>query len=199
MRLFLKKALYLATILSLFSCESKISTPQYAMISFAHKPPIYFDAAEIIIDNQYQKQTKDSNNIDDQLPINLSQIANSWAKNRLIANGDNGRLIFTIKNASMVEKNLQKTTGLKGILTIDQDKKYNANIAIEIKVENNNIDKINHAKTIIKVKHSQSVSEKITLNQRHQIWYEMVEKTATDMDIILDKNINIYLKDFIIK
>ncbi len=199
MQLFSKKTLYLISILSLFACESKISTPQYAMISFAHISPIYFNVAEIIIRNDYQKITKATDNIDEQLPIDLSQIANSWAESRLIANGDNGQLIFIIKNASIVEKNLKKTTGLTGILTIDQAQQYNAHISIEIIAKKSNASHSKQAKTAIEVKHSQSVNEKITLNQRSQIWYQMVEKIGIDMDKILDKNIKIYLKDFIIK
>ena len=199
MQLFLKKILYLISIFLLFACESKISTPQYAMISFAHISPIYFDVAEIIIRNDYQKNAKKSNDIENQLPISLSQIANSWADNRLIANGDNGQLIFIIKNASIVEKNLKKTTGLAGILTIDQAQQYNAHIAIELIVEKNIASQKKQAKTTIEVRHSQSVNEKITLNQRSQIWYQMVDKIGIDMDRILDKNIKIYLKDFILK
>jgi len=172
--------------LALAACENRVETPTYADITFAHLPPIALDVADVRVVRVYQP-TRQPPNVETEFPVGLGETAARWAVDRLRAVGDSGTATVRILDASAVERPLDKTDGVAGLFTTDQAEKYDARYLVELAAENP--DRGVAAETTAEVSRTQTVPEGLTLNEREQIWYELTEKMAGDLDRQMERNI----------
>lgn len=172
--------------LTLAACETRVETPTYADITFAHLPPIALDVAEVRVVRAYQP-TRQPPNVETEFPVGLDETAARWAVDRLRAVGDSGTATVRILDASAVERPLEKTDGVAGLFTTDQAEQYDARYLVELSAENP--DRGVAAETTAEVARTQTVPEGLTLNEREQIWYELTEKMAGDLDRQMERNI----------
>lgn len=96
------------------ACTTPVSVPRYADITFAHLPKIKLDVAKITVVEAYENKVTDPN-VEGEFPVPPMQMAAQWAKDRLEPVGTSGELIFTIKDASVVEVPL-KTSDRKSVV-----------------------------------------------------------------------------------
>lgn len=179
-------ALVLGLAAVLTACETRLETPTYADITFAHLPPIALDVAEVRVVRAYQP-TSQPPNVETEFPVGLDDTAARWAIDRLRAVGDSGTATVRILDASAVERPLEKTEGVAGLFTTDQAEKYDARYLVEVSAENPNRGVA--VETTAEVTRTQTVPEGLTLNEREQIWYELTEKMAADLDQQMEQNI----------
>ncbi|MEA1649837.1 hypothetical protein UAJ10_12525 [Nitrospirillum sp. BR 11164] len=153
---------------------------------FADETPITLNVAEIEVVNDYVSPMKPPN-IEYQLQLTPAEVVRLWVQDRLKAAGSSGKARVVIKNASIVEVNLPRTTGVKGWFTTDQSQRYDGRVEVEIQVD---MPAKGYAgSTSVVVTSSQSVSEDVTLNQREKTWSQLVRDMARDMDAQLAKGI----------
>lgn len=190
----LKRAVLTMAVLLLAACETPVSVPRYADITFTHRPPIAVDVAKITVVEAYRGPGA-LPNVEHEFPVPPMRMAARWAKDRLQPVGDSGELIFTIREAPVVEVQLEKSTGLTGIVTTDQAQRYDAKLVVEIAADDPAAGKT--ASTTTQVERSRTVAEDITLNEREAIWYKMVDDMAKDLDAQLDGAMTKYFKAFV--
>lgn len=178
----------------LAACTTPVSVPRYADITFAHLPKIKLDVAKITVVEAYQNQTTPPN-VDGEFPVPPMQMAAQWARDRLEPVGNSGELIFTIKDASVVEVPLKTSTGLTGLVTVDQAQRYDAHLVVEMSAQNP--DAGTTAASATTVERKRTVAEDITLNEREGVWYKMTEELAVDLNKQLEGGLNQFFGAFL--
>lgn len=188
------KMAVLAAGFALAACESVVEVPEYADITFAHLPPINLNVQAVEARSTWRAPL-DANHVEDELPVDLAETAMRWGRDRLQAVGTTGTATLTVLEASMVETKLEKQTGLTGLVTTDQDYRYDAVMTVMISAEDPNAQA--SAETKVTVNRSQTVPEDLTYNERERVWYQMSEKLMADLNERLEKAINTHMVYFL--
>ncbi|NMM45414.1 hypothetical protein HH303_13050 [Rhodospirillaceae bacterium KN72] len=180
--------------LALAACETQVSVPRYADITFRHRPEIALDVAKITVVQAYQSPgTPD--HVEGEFPVPPMRMAANWARDRLKAVGNDGELVFTIREAPVIEVPLNKSTGLTGLLTVDQGERYEAKLVVEMSAANPSLGKTAGSNSTVERK--RTVAEDVTLNEREGIWYKMTEEMAADLDSQMEGALDKYFGAFL--
>jgi len=181
-------------MIMLASCAVTPERPTYAEITFQHLAPLRLDVGEIKIVNEYHSPLK-APNVEHELPVKIDDSLRNWVRDRIQVTGNqNAFAVFTIKDASVVEKPLEKKTGLSGLFTTDQSERYEFRVAAELKVQEVNG---NRAIATADSSRMKTVSEDITLNDREMVYFEQTEIMMREFDVQMEKNIRQFLGDFL--
>ncbi len=183
----------LATLL-VAACETAPKGPTYPDIRFTDAAPIAFQAGSLDVTSTWQSPLKEPN-VEHRFPVSIEQTAKNWANDRLKAAGGAAGMRYTVIEASAIEEDLKKTTGIKGAFTTDQTERYTAKITVKLEVFNNATGSAGEA--TVTVQRHQTVGEDYTVNQRNQIWYDLTRDLAKDLDAKMEaeirKNLGLFL------
>ena len=114
-----------------------------------------------------------------------------WAENKFYIEGQEGRLILKVIEASISEKNLKIREGIKDIFFIDQDLEISIKLKIRLEVYGNENNLIASVQSYSKTNFS--LPERITLNEKKRQIYEAKKKVFSDLEKSLFKEIKIKL------
>lgn len=162
---------------------------------FGNRPVITLDVAEIEVVNTYVAPLQPPN-VEHTLSVTPAESVRLWVQERLKAGGTTGKLRVTIKQASIVEVQLPRTTGIKGWFTTDQTQRYDGTLSVGLQIEQPAKNFLGSTEST--VTSSKSVSEDVTLDQRQVTWDVMVHEMARDMDSQLSQGIRNNLADVIL-
>lgn len=175
---------------ALAGCVKAPPTPTYPDITFEHLSPMYLNVGEIRIVDEFRAPLQRPH-VEHELPVSLNQAIRNWVRDRLKTTGNSGAVaIVTIKDASALEKELEKEKGLRGLVTKDQSELYEFHALVEIRV--NDISGSSAVATA-EARRSKSVPEGITLNQREQMYYAQVKALMQAFDVEMERNIRAYM------
>jgi hypothetical protein len=186
--------LILLLFLVVAACETPIERRAFSEITFVHLPPILLDVAAIDVIVAYQPSLK-SSNVEHEFPVPPVTAAQRWAADRLQAVGTSGRAVVTIIEASVVEVALKKSTGLKGLFTVDQSERYDARVRLT--VEAVDVNRQVKARAEAEAQRSRTVGEGITLAAREKTWFLLTEALMADFDGAMEEQIRKYLVGFL--
>ena len=176
------------------SCRAPPEPPDFPPIRFVDAGPIRLDVGRIAVVEEYRPPLA-APNVEHVFPVQPAAAVAQWARDRLRAVGADGRAELVIRDASVVEVALRKTTGLRGVLTTDQSERYDASIEVELRI----IDGLNrrrgHATAI--AKRSRTVPEDITMTGREKVWYAMTRAMMKAIDQALQRQIRKGLAAFV--
>ncbi len=167
--------------------------PQFADITFSHLSPLAFDVAEIRIATPY-REPLDAPHVGELFPVTPSRAARRWAEDRLRAVGERGTVTLTIRESSAVETELERTEGLKGLLTKDQSQRYEVTIDMQIEAFDPVGPRV--AKASARAVRGSTVPEDATVNEREKVWYRLTEETINALDKTLTQQIEQHLAGF---
>ena len=176
----------LAVGVALSACQMPPPQPRFPEITFQHLPPVKLDVREVKVEQAYLPPNE-APNVEHLFPVRPGAAAERWARDRLVAAGPGRRARYIVREASVVEVALKTSDGLQGAITIEQSERYDARIVVEVQIIAEN-GQSEGALTVEAVR-SRSVPEDLTLNQREQVWFEMTEALARDLDAVLEKTI----------
>ncbi len=180
--------------LLLSACAETPKEQSFAEITFRHLPPIKLDVGEIKYVSEF-KATLTPPHVEHELPVKIDQSVQRWVRDRLQPAGNPGAYaVVTLKDASVVEKKLQKNSGLSGFFTNDQSDQYEFHVLAEIKVVT-----VNGSKGLVTAEafQSKTVSEDATLNERDQMFFMKTETLMHDFNKQMEKNIYTFLKPYL--
>ena len=185
-------ATFLALLMTvaLAGCVKAPPSPTYPEITFQHLNPLYLNVGEIKVVNEFTPTLKPPH-VEHELPVKIDQSVRNWVRDRLRTTGNSGAVAtITIKDASAVEKELPKESGLKGLVTKDQSELYEFHLLVELK-----ITEISGASGFVTAEatRTKSVPEGITLNQREKTYFLQVEALMQAFDQEMEKNIRKFL------
>ncbi|MEQ8966647.1 MAG: hypothetical protein RID91_12540 [Azospirillaceae bacterium] len=159
---------------------------EFPSIGFENRPVIALDVAEVAVDRQYRPST-DPSNAEGVLPESPSDIIARWADQRLEPVAAVGRATVTIQEASLIEEALARTSGLKGVFTIDQAQRYRMRLAVRIDAANPDTGVDGYVRSV--AERSTTVAENATVAEREQALFDLTDKTVRDLDAQLEANL----------
>ena len=180
----------------LTGCESAPPPrPIFPEVGFSHLPPLTFDASSVEVVNEYVAPLKRPN-VEHEMPLRPGAAAERWAKDRVKAAGTANRGVrVTVKNARVVESELKRTTGLRGMFTTDQAQRYDAEMELLIEVRDERGFRQGSASAVSK--RSFTVPEGITINDREKEYFKQVEEMMGDINRELERSIREHMVKFL--
>ncbi len=155
-------------------------------VDFAGRGVIALDVASIQIVEHYQSPMVRPH-VDQLAPTPPRVAVRRWVAERLRAVGHSGSVQVIIKDASIVETQLPRTEGLKGLFTTDQSQRYDGRIEVKIVADAPNRLVSGYAQAA--ASHSITVPDDITLAGREETWNTLVREMMGDLDDRLEHGI----------
>lgn len=179
MKTFLSLACVALIAVSLTSCA--VSPPQRPQPNFAYKqyPVTVLNVAQIDVVEAYTPPMR-APNVEHLMPQSLSTSVAEWARTRFKTGGTDGVVTITIRDASVVAKDLNRTEGVKGWFTVDQAERFDARILVEIKVDGLALGSTGSG--TVRVERGQTIAENVSILDRDRAWVSMSEAMLTDLD-----------------
>jgi hypothetical protein len=193
MRRFVLFIVFPLLAMPLAACQPP-AEPDFPDIRFDQMPPIDLDVAEIVVKTPYQEPLEPPH-VGQEFPVPPSRAARNWVDDRLRAVGSRGAATVTINEASAVETDLKRTTGLTGLLTKDQAQSYE--VRIEITIEATDPVGPRTASASMRVTKKTSVSEDATFNDREETWYQLTKDTMDNFNKAMVDQMHQSLSGFI--
>ncbi len=172
------------------ACTVSPTQNQWPDITYKHRPPLRFDVGQVVIDKRYREPLAPPN-VEHLIPLPPAALAEQWAHDRLVAAGSVGQLVYTIADASVVERPLDTKSGIEGLFTVDQSERYEAHLAVQVRLEG--IPGLAHASVAVEAERWVTVPEDATLNEREATWFALSEALMNDLDVELEKALFQYM------
>lgn len=158
----------------------------FADLRFTNEPPLRLGIAAIEINDEYRPNF-DPPHYEQRLPIPLPHAADNWARDRLQAAGTSGRAVAVITDASVVEINLPKETGLSATFTNQLDTQYEARVGIRVELRDDRGVATRMAEG--HAERSITMVEGTTLDERDRMLYQMETELMAELDRQLETQI----------
>lgn len=187
----------LAGALGLLTAACQTPPPQkdYAEITFKHRTPMQFDVASIVIEYLY-KEPLSAPHVEHEMPVPPGRVAETWARDRLLAGGRSGRLVYRVLEASVIETNISGESSLSGLFSVEQSERYNARVRVEVELLDG--AGISRARVETVAERSVTVPEDASVNEREAVWYRLTEQVMTDLDGETERSLRRYMADYIL-
>lgn len=165
-------------------------------IGFAGRAPIELNVGRIEVVQRYQPPGTPPHveHLFLQVP---SDVIRRWAEQRLRAVGTLGTATVIIEDAGVVEEQLPRTPGLRGVFTVDQAQRYTVTLAVRVDADNPTIRTAGFASA--HVERSVTVAEDAAPPDREATWYHLIETAAADLDGQLDASIRQHLAPLVVR
>ncbi len=161
-------------------------------ITFQHRAPIRLAVAGIDVVDAYRPPGRPPN-VEHEFATPPARAAARWARDRLRAAGQDGRLRFVILRADVVEVALARRQGLGGTFSVEQRERYDAVLLVRLEARS----RLGSGVVTATARRSQSVAEDITLNDRERVWFAMTEALMRELDAQLEAGIRRHLARFV--
>lgn len=181
------------TLLEISSCSAPVQSPAESL-NFSQYQPIEMNVAKIETVEAY-KSPFAAPNIEHLMPYTPADVMAIWIKDRLRAVGNDKILQITIVDASVKQVDLPKTKGITGLFTVDQDKRYDARMEIEMKIYGN--DALSEASTSVVVTRSITIPENASVNYRKTAYEKMIQEMMKMVNDKLENNMRTYMGNYI--
>lgn len=178
----------------LSACQSA-KPVDYKPLSFTRYQPIYMAVSDIKLIEEYKSPMKPPN-VEHLIPYSPAEAMEVWVKDRLRTVGGNKRVEIIIRDGSVVANELAKQEGFKGFLTVDQDKRYDARIEIEMRVYGDT-SAISEASINVNSLRSVTMAENASVSTRNVVFRKMIADLMEGLNAELEKNMYQYLGTYI--
>ncbi len=183
----------LLVLLEVSACSSQ-TQPPVPSLSFSQSPVIRMDVAKIETIEAYKSPFR-SPNIEHLMPYSPADAMVIWIKDRLRTVGQNKLLQITIVDASVKEVNLPTTKGIKGLFTVDQNKRYDARMEVEMKIYGEGA--LSEVSTSAIVSRTITIPENANVNYRKAAYEKMMQEMMKMLNDKLENNIHNYMGNYI--
>ena len=185
-----------AALMGVAACETTVPRSGFPELAYSHLPPINLAVSRVDVVQEY-RAPGNKPNVEHLFPVVPALVAERWARDRLKPVGADGIARVTVKNASVVEVPLERTSGIRGMLTTDQAERYDG--AIEIAIEIVAPDGRVAGSVASRAERRRTVPEDITLLEREKVWFEMTEAMMNDLNASLERQIRDNLSRWLVE
>ena len=176
----------LALLLAATGCETPAPEPVFPDLTFAHLTPIGIDVSTIEVIENYVSPMR-APNVEHEFPVSPGKATLYWTKRRFRATGSVRRGQVIIQDASVTATPLNVKKGVTGLFSNEQSVRYDARIQVRIEVTSPVGGRSSFATAT--VKRSRTAAEEISLNERHQLFFDLVSALLEDLDAAAVKNV----------
>ena len=177
-------------ILGLAGCEASAPTPKLPEMTFRHLPAISLDVLNIKIVSKTNHGIE-APHIGHQFPTPPEKAMTRWAEDRLQSGGSSGTAIFTILEADATGKSLKIDTGVTGVFRKQLSDRYT--VMVEARLDIFDSRGRSQAFATANATHTTTAREDISLHDRRQLWFELLEKLMAEFDKTMETQIRINL------
>ena len=191
-----KIAMFLAaalTLLEISACSAP-TPPPAPSLSFTGSPTIQVNVAKIETVEAY-KSPFSAPNVEHLMPYSPADATAIWIKDRLRATGHDKLLQITIVDASVKESDLPTTKGIKGLFTVDQNKRYDARLEVEMKIYGEGA--LSESSTSAFVTRSITIPENASVNYRKNAYEKMLQELMKMLNDKLENNMLNYMGNYV--
>jgi hypothetical protein len=182
-------------VVALAACTSKNLPPPHSTLRLDGQP-IRLDVARIEVVTEYTSPLAKPN-MEHLMPIPPAMAAKRWAEERLRPEGTQRIAKLFILDGGVVEVPLKKTEGIRGFFTTDQEARYDGKLAVRLDIMDERAFRLGTASA--EAVRSRTLSEKATLNEREQLYYDLTAELVRDVDGVLEKQIADNLGRFVVR
>ena len=161
-------------------------------LTFKHQNVIQLDVEKIEIINEFKMPFK-LPNVEHLVPISPGASAERWASDILRPIGKSGVAQFVITNGSVIREDLKIQKGIKGIFSLDQSKRFRANVNVRLEIFKDQKKSVAQASA----SRSQTLREDASPNLQSRLWYNLVESLMESFNRQMRNQINTHLRIFI--
>ena len=177
------------------SCETTLPPKEFPELRYNHLAPIRLNAVRVEVVQEY-KSSGTRPNVEHEFPQRPAEVAAQWATDRLQAVGTNNIVRVTIVKGSVVEVPLAKSSGVKGIFTIDQSEQYDGTLSVRVEIVGPGGQQLAYVAS--QSTKSRTVPEDITLSDREKTWFRMTEAMMNDLNLSLERQIKQHFQPWIL-
>ena len=181
----IKAAIMAAVLLLPVACETPAPAPVFPDLTFAHLTPIGLDVSTIEVIENYVSPLR-APNVEHEFPVSPAKATLYWAQRRFRATGSGRRGRVIIQDASVIATPLSVKKGVGGLFSNEQSVRYDARIEVRIEVTSPLGGRSSFATAA--VKRSRTAAEEISLNDRHQLFFDLVSALLDDLDVAAIKS-----------
>lgn len=163
---------------ALAACAATPAPDTVPTVTFTHLAPVRLDAAQVEFVDAY-RPTMAPPNVEHQLRQPPATAMRDWVRARIAAVGATGVVRVTVYEASIIAVALPTRQGVGGLLFDEQDTRYEAALEVSIDYTGRGVGQ-SQART--RVFRTRTVAESITVNQRNQVYYELLRGLMEDLD-----------------
>lgn len=178
-------------------CSSDVPSSQHPKLTFAHLPPIPLNVARVDIVNAEMTAAGTGKRVDQQFPVHPNAALQQWAKDRLRPVGGNGVARFIITQSRVDEVELPTTGGVRGALTTEPAQRYDGVMEVTLEMVGGAGSGPDAVAT--KVQRQHSVQEKVTLADREQQWFAMIDNMMQDFNRAFEGQIRNNLSQYVMR
>ncbi|MSO65745.1 MAG: hypothetical protein EXQ85_08130 [Alphaproteobacteria bacterium] len=183
-----------AATAGLAACAAYLPPPPLPELSYAHLPPIRLNVGQIEVNEIYEPPLKPPN-VEHLFPTTPQTAARRWAADRLQAAGGEGRAVFVIRRASVIETKLPRAQGLRAMFSNEQSERYDGRLEVAIEIRNDR--GFQDAFATAQADRSRTLPENVTLYGRERAFLEITEGLMKDVNDQLEVNIRQYLSRYL--
>lgn len=159
----------------LASCATPAPPPSGGL-TFTNAP-VRFNAAEVQFVDNYRPPLA-APNVEHTFSQTPAAAVRDWTRARIAAAGGSGVVHVTVHDASVVQVRLPTRGGFGGLFFDEQDTRYDA--ALEVSIEFAGANRTPQARS--KVVRSQTLPESATVNQRNEVYAQLLKALMDDFD-----------------
>ena len=158
------------------------------------KPPYRLDVELVETQDRYEPPFR-APNVEHQFREPPARLMARWATQRLVAVGAQRIARFIILDAAVVEIALPRTGGIRGMFTTDQDRRYDAKLAVALEIRS--FGGALEARCDASVTVSRSLPEDASLDARDALFEEIDRELVRLIEPELDKGIRNFLAQWV--
>lgn len=182
------------TSLFISACSSPTPPAPTAPLNFTKYQPLNINVAKIDLVESY-KSPFAAPNVEHLMPYSPADAVALWVKDRLHAVGSDKILQVTIVDAPVKVTDLPKTKGVAGLFTVDQDKKYDGRLEVEMRIYGD--QPLSLADTSVVVTRSITIAENASPNTRKAAYINMVQEMMKTFNDRMENNMRQYMGNYI--
>ncbi|MEZ5670306.1 MAG: hypothetical protein R3F55_23330 [Alphaproteobacteria bacterium] len=175
-----------AAAVTLAACRTPAPRSGVPDLTFVHLAPIPVQVARREFVDLYVPPAG-MPTIESRAPIAPSEAVRRWAEQRIRPAGANGAAVVTVHDAMLAEIPLARTTGVTGALTVDQSEEYR--IRIDVEIVASGLPNTTQVGARAFAERSRTVREDVTLQQREEVQYRLVEEAMIALNAELERQI----------
>lgn len=188
-------AMLVAACLTLSQCGgSKPPAPPRDM-NFKRFQPIMLNVGKIDIIEEYRSPMREPY-VEHLLPVTPTEAMRKWTEDRLRVAGMDKTLQVIIKEASVTSSALPKPEGMKGMVSLGNDRRYDAKLTVEMRVYGDGA--MSEASIEVSADQMVTIPESASLAERDAAFRRMIFDMMETMNATLEKNIYQYFGNHIV-
>jgi len=168
--------------------------PNHPPLTFTQYQPIYMAVSSVEFVQDYKSPMKPPY-VENLMPYSPAEAMQIWVRDRLKTGGGTKTMKVIVKDGSVKAVQLPTGSGIKGFLTIEQDRRYDARLAVEMRIYGNS--PIAEADIEANANRSVTMSEDASVAERDDVFRKLIADMMADMNAELEKDLYQYMSNYI--